>query len=268
MVNTGHPSRACKICRVRRIKCDELKPACMKCQKSGWICPGHKSAFDLKLRDETQSVIRKAKIAHRRTSLKESESSPRSRYDAKKYRSMASKTTAISISMPSVYSPCAELELEVFPGISKKWSNLPFSVIQPGWSLDANNNADVNNESLARLTIPLDQQAKCFFLPNFVVSPPEGLGRGVLTFLLSLLETPVAHSTVMAKAFSTISMVALSRRSNSRTLLNQAQEYYCDAITQLDADLRDSIKAKEDTTWAAAILLSFYEVNFFFVLYP
>lgn len=60
MVNTGRPSGACGVCRERRIKCDETKPACLKCIRSGRTCSGY--CHGLKLRDQTQKTIIKAKL--------------------------------------------------------------------------------------------------------------------------------------------------------------------------------------------------------------
>lgn len=60
MVNTGRPSGACGMCRERRIKCDETKPACLKCIRSGRSCSGY--SHGLKLRDQTQKTIIKAQL--------------------------------------------------------------------------------------------------------------------------------------------------------------------------------------------------------------
>ncbi|KAF2651179.1 hypothetical protein K491DRAFT_101507 [Lophiostoma macrostomum CBS 122681] len=38
MVNTGRPSKGCLTCRKRRVKCDEVRPACDRCTKLGAEC--------------------------------------------------------------------------------------------------------------------------------------------------------------------------------------------------------------------------------------
>lgn len=60
MVNTGKPSGACGVCRERRIKCDETKPTCLKCIRSGRTCSGY--SHGLKMRDQTQKTILRAKL--------------------------------------------------------------------------------------------------------------------------------------------------------------------------------------------------------------
>ena len=40
MVNIGRPSGGCEVCKKRKIKCDEERPFCRRCEKSGRVCPG------------------------------------------------------------------------------------------------------------------------------------------------------------------------------------------------------------------------------------
>lgn len=50
MVNTGRPSGGCDICKKRKIKCDETRPFCRRCQKAGRDCPGVPEAAELAFR--------------------------------------------------------------------------------------------------------------------------------------------------------------------------------------------------------------------------
>ncbi|OJJ45967.1 hypothetical protein ASPZODRAFT_17397 [Penicilliopsis zonata CBS 506.65] len=40
MVNVGGRSKGCSTCRQRRVKCDETRPVCQRCQKGGLACEG------------------------------------------------------------------------------------------------------------------------------------------------------------------------------------------------------------------------------------
>jgi hypothetical protein len=40
-------------------QCDELRPSCSQCNKSGWVCPGYKSTADITFRDQTDLVVKK-----------------------------------------------------------------------------------------------------------------------------------------------------------------------------------------------------------------
>lgn len=42
MVNPGHRSKACLTCKRRRIKCDERRPNCLKCEVSKRACLGYR----------------------------------------------------------------------------------------------------------------------------------------------------------------------------------------------------------------------------------
>ncbi|KAJ2972527.1 hypothetical protein NQ176_g7102 [Zarea fungicola] len=55
------------MCRLRRIKCDEAKPACNRCARSRRVCPGYQDVFDLVFRDETGATERRARKANKGT---------------------------------------------------------------------------------------------------------------------------------------------------------------------------------------------------------
>ncbi|KAL2195646.1 hypothetical protein P885DRAFT_39720 [Corynascus similis CBS 632.67] len=59
MVYGGKPSRGCRTCRARRIKCDEGRPTCKRCEKSRRECGGYRHEFELVHRDQTGSTVRR-----------------------------------------------------------------------------------------------------------------------------------------------------------------------------------------------------------------
>ncbi|KAL8767379.1 MAG: hypothetical protein Q9203_001282 [Teloschistes exilis] len=60
MPHTGKPSGACQTCKQRHVKCDETRPACLKCIKSKRTCPGYAEGLDLVLRDQNHSAKARA----------------------------------------------------------------------------------------------------------------------------------------------------------------------------------------------------------------
>ena len=44
MVNPGHRSKGCQRCRQSKVKCDEKRPACGRCTRTGHVCPGYRNA--------------------------------------------------------------------------------------------------------------------------------------------------------------------------------------------------------------------------------
>ncbi|KAK0669044.1 hypothetical protein QBC41DRAFT_320519 [Cercophora samala] len=58
MVYYGVVSKGCQRCRRRKIKCDQQKPECTRCHKSGLPCPGYRDLNEVIFRDESIRIIR------------------------------------------------------------------------------------------------------------------------------------------------------------------------------------------------------------------
>ncbi|KAF2798423.1 hypothetical protein K505DRAFT_414363 [Melanomma pulvis-pyrius CBS 109.77] len=59
MVFYGAISKGCERCRKRKIRCDQRKPSCFKCEKLGTQCPGYRKLDQIVFRDETKRITRK-----------------------------------------------------------------------------------------------------------------------------------------------------------------------------------------------------------------
>ncbi|KAF2468673.1 uncharacterized protein BDR25DRAFT_289498 [Lindgomyces ingoldianus] len=59
MSSRARRSRGCASCRKRKVKCDESKPGCTRCAKSGWVCPGYEPESELVFRNQTDAVVKK-----------------------------------------------------------------------------------------------------------------------------------------------------------------------------------------------------------------
>lgn len=319
MVNIGHPSRACKLCRTRRIKCDETKPHCLKCQKTNRQCPGYRDAFDINLRDETQRTIRKAKAARAtatqpivkghasaRKSPQETAHSPLTQQGGNRGSPQAlsetSWDTVSFISSPGLTlasvdkrgslspqdtsevagaggamtladphfdfnSPVGSTPLTTFQDTAKRLVK-GFKVSFEGTTVryGAGQHADLETTDaplpLVRgLQTPLDQQATCYLLSNFVLTVSGDQGNSLFNFLLNMLKWDGIDETPFPMAFTAASIAAFAGRPNSRHLLPQSRVYYSTALVQLKQAIKDENRAKHDTSLAAAILLSFYEAS-------
>ncbi|KAL2796606.1 hypothetical protein BJX66DRAFT_335849 [Aspergillus keveii] len=56
MARRGRLSRGCQTCRKRKIKCDQILPACTQCRKSGWVCPGYADIVERMFQYHNQQV--------------------------------------------------------------------------------------------------------------------------------------------------------------------------------------------------------------------
>ncbi|KAF7720224.1 Fungal Zn(2)-Cys(6) binuclear cluster domain-containing protein [Penicillium ucsense] len=57
--NPATPSKACQPCRVKRRKCDMLRPGCSQCKRANIECGGYRDSFSLRLRDQTSLAAQK-----------------------------------------------------------------------------------------------------------------------------------------------------------------------------------------------------------------
>ncbi|KAG4436391.1 hypothetical protein IFR05_008114 [Cadophora sp. M221] len=226
MVYCGKPSRGCQMCRTRRIKCDETKPTCNQCAKSRRVCPGYKDDFDLVFRNETQATERRARRA------------------GNSKRAGAQITPATQQSPPPTTSggrtgPERSPTL-IAPNPDQNMSN----AIAP----------------MGALTIPLDQQAPCFFVSNFVIAPRLE-SRGYFDFIMPMLKTESANSH-LSLAFSAVAMASLANRPNTRgqrMLFSQAIGQYAKALKATNLALQTPVHQKTDATLAAILMLGFFE---------
>lgn len=311
MVNTGHPSRACKLCRTRRIKCDETKPHCLKCKKTNRQCPGYRDAFDINLRDETQRTIRKAKAAkatataqshvkktspagspnHQRGSPSTDRGGGRSSPQASESSwetqssSSSSPTLTLAAAKKNSQSPMSTFALsaagfvdtrfdfntacsqpQAFPpspverlvqGIKSSFEGTTVRYGAGQYRLEASDTPQL----LPSLQTPLDEQATCYLLSNFVLTLSGDQGNCLFNFVLNILNWDGVKETPFPMAFTAVSLAAFAGRPNSRHLLPQSRLYYSTALVQLKEAIKDKDRAKHDTSLAAAILLSFYEAR-------
>jgi hypothetical protein len=118
---------------------------------------------------------------------------------------------------------------------------------------------------LTVLKIPVEDQAVCHLLANWIMRRSRGMGHGYMECQLSLMEraTPNSPLLICTKAAA---MASLANQRHSKALLPLAKACYGHALRQLNAALRDPALAYQDQTLAAVIKLCLYEVNFHCVL--
>ncbi|KAH6721138.1 hypothetical protein BKA61DRAFT_467482 [Leptodontidium sp. MPI-SDFR-AT-0119] len=223
MVYCGKPSRGCQMCRTRRIKCDETKPTCNQCAKSRRVCPGYKDDFDLVFRNETQATERRAR------------------------RAVNSKRAGSQITLAAQQSS--------FSVTSTSPERSP-TLIAPNPGQDMSNGIT----PMGALTIPLEQQAPCFFVSNFVIAPRLET-RGYFDFLMPMLKNEPANSH-LSLAFSAVAMASLANRPNTRgqrMLFSQAIGQYAKALKATNLALQTPAHQKTDATLAAILMLGFFE---------
>lgn len=133
------------------------------------------------------------------------------------------------------------------------------SLISEGSDIDVDQIGSSKMIVPRQFTPPIDQRATCFFLSNFVLLPRGRTAKGNLDFLIPIVYGS-SKETTLALALNAVALVALANQPNARKLLPLADSQYVTALNQINKDLQDVHKAKQDATLAAVFLLSFYEV--------
>jgi hypothetical protein len=205
-------------------QCDETKPTCNQCQKSRRQCPGYKDDFDLVFRNETQATERRARRA------------------VNGKRVSAQMAFAGQQSSFSVLQDGDEIMYE------------GEGVISP--MLNRSTTTDI---VASPPSIPIDQQAPCYFISNYVIVPQTG-ARGYFDFLVPMLrhESQDSH---LSLAFSAVSLASLANRPSTRgrAIFPQAVAQYTKALKAVNLALQNPAQQKTDQTLAAILMLGFFE---------
>ncbi|MCJ1280405.1 hypothetical protein MMC21_008233 [Puttea exsequens] len=227
MVYQGKPSAGCANCRKRKIKCDEVKPACSQCISTKRECPGYVARFDLILRDQTKAVRRKAQ---RKKSIA---NAPTTRLPSPP-TSASSEEIGISSSVWAVAGP----------------HQSAFSIIKRAQS----------DDQIPRMFNDFpEQQAICAFFLDFVLLPrnPDSV-QGHLEHLIPLYKNTTPESPLSLATSS----VALAMSGNAPTRKGDQQlgrTIFGRALRKTSAAIRHPVDSRRDETLMAVLLLGLFE---------
>lgn len=264
MVNTGKPSGGCKLCRARRIKCDEAKPACLKCLRAKRQCPGYRDPFEGKIRDETQATIRKFKrtriVIEKEQVLREE--GLREREDAD-WSSGPERSPARGEEGEEEEDVRADVETWTSGYFQRRGrSSTPQSASSTGSSGSTGSLNWIHEDYITTLSTPVEQQATCYLLADYVlVSDSPGGRRGYFKFAYKILTRSERPSKCLLSAFKAVSFVALASRPGASHLVIEAESDYSKALREVNRAIQDPKQVKRDDTLAAVLLLAFYEVR-------
>ncbi|KAJ5551847.1 hypothetical protein N7535_000207 [Penicillium sp. DV-2018c] len=232
MVYCGKPSKGCGECRTRKIRCDQVRPACSQCTRAKRDCPGYRDQLSLMFRDESKSVVRKAAASTHKTK--------RSDRPARK---------AIPERNP------------VRPGRS------PVVVVESGFDF----NTDPQHAYLLRqlgqrpLEIQPSQEleaakyeAICYFLRSNALPGTFWTSEVISKFLLQE-GGPASQKAMQASVVATATAM-LSRVRKIPSLRDVAHREYGSALRLLNFALADIDEAKSNQTLGTVVLLAIYEV--------
>jgi hypothetical protein len=114
------------------------------------------------------------------------------------------------------------------------------------------------------LTTSIDDQAFCFFLKNFVLSPCKGNSRSYISFVVPAMmkeQTQTSKPSLLCTSVKAVSLALFGNRPNSRSLQSKAAKQYSKALKEVNHALANPKLALEDQTLAAVIMMGIFEVS-------
>ncbi|KAH6612648.1 hypothetical protein C7974DRAFT_406022 [Boeremia exigua] len=232
MPNVGRPSKGCKHCRDRKVKCDQKRPSCSQCIRSGNDCHGYRDALSMMFKDETAVVAKKA----------------RKRYQALALQSPPQDSTAGQL--PETGSSKA---------LSILYTDVDSRNLKPVRSAISRYPTP---DSLVREILPsIEDQARGFFIASHV-SKPAIVPRGQYEWVLEALSHSDCEE-VLRSSVNAASLAALANSTKNPVIAAKAHAAYGSALHMTNSALRVKETAVTDSTLISVIMLGLYE-NFVF----
>ncbi|RAL02839.1 C6 zinc finger domain protein [Aspergillus ibericus CBS 121593] len=219
MVYGGKPSTGCQNCRKRRIKCDETRPHCKACVRTGRSCPGYPHPLDVVLRDQ---------VAFRR----------------KKRDTSSAVSTPGAVSNQS--SPAVVASNDALSNSSSNASS-PSGPLLPAQSVPR------------ALFLSIEDTVTSMFFNSFIYSPRDPLIlQGFMdilpdVFIYAQPGSPLHVSTLAVSFFS------VSAWTGNRAFLQSAEQLFVKALAKTRKALQGDISRNVDDILMAILLLSTYE---------
>ncbi|KAF2790708.1 hypothetical protein K505DRAFT_76582 [Melanomma pulvis-pyrius CBS 109.77] len=230
MPNVGKPSKGCKNCRDRKVKCDQKRPSCSQCLRVHKECYGYRDPLTLMFKNESDVVARKAKNRYQELS-KQNPQKPRNRKDSR------TSDPEFSGSPSSAASPFS-VQVSEQQVVLKRRDPPSASMI---WELNPS----------------IEDQAIGFFLASYVIKPTF-VPRGQFDFLPELLSRPDTEE-ILQKSATAAGLAALANATKSPHISKKAQREYVSALALTNKALGSAQNAMKDSTLISVIMLGMYE---------
>ncbi|XHG09420.1 hypothetical protein AWENTII_012479 [Aspergillus wentii] len=225
MVYGGKPSTGCQNCRIRRIKCDEARPHCGACVRTGRECPGYRHPLDVMLRDRTAFSRKKnASPSH-----------------AAKKKGRSSKTNE-----PSPSSEESDTSsLDIVPATKPQKPPTPtLDIIQP-----------INRS----LHLPLEDTVTSFFFNSYFHLPRDPqFNNGFMELLPRSYSNATFGSHVHLSTLA-VCFFSVAAWTGQRSLLRTSEQFFVRALPKIRQALHGDIDGNLEDILMTVLLLSTYE---------
>ncbi|KAH7313272.1 hypothetical protein B0I35DRAFT_268717 [Stachybotrys elegans] len=243
MVYCGKASQGCQSCRVRRIKCDKLKPDCSQCIRVGKKCPGYRDQLSLMFRDESSKVIQKA---HAQWGVGEGpDGSPIAPTPA----SSGSPAYSFESQSSPVSPPSPKTSQSAWP---------PAVSIKNHMASSATPATPVITASTAlcsSIQPTVDEQGIQFFFTKYVLGHPDEPRTFEDLRLMNWYSAPGLQDIMAAVGLS-----GLANLGDRRDLVVAARHHYGKALRQAGQDIRGQAQPSLDVTVRSVVSLALFEL--------
>ncbi|KAM3084481.1 hypothetical protein ACMFMG_001412 [Clarireedia jacksonii] len=237
MVYCGKPSKGCANCRARKIRCGQELPVCTNCTKASKICPGYRNMLDLAFRNESSSVIEKAKAKEKARNIRSaSQSKPLAPAAARPRGSTSRASSTVCSATQRSQSLSPSPPTTTFPGDGK---------------------SEFQGSPGAALVLAYADRGTTYFINNFVAEE-SGPSHGHFNYLKEMCHNGGMDKTLSA-GLSAVGLAALSNKIRSSQLLSEARHHYTVALQRVNAALRSPTDAVKDSTLLTIMILTVYE---------
>ncbi|KAH9219464.1 hypothetical protein DL95DRAFT_443512 [Leptodontidium sp. 2 PMI_412] len=221
MVFCGKPSKGCSNCRTRRIKCDQLDPACSQCLRASKKCPGYRDQLALMFRDENEKVLTKV-LTNSRDLAKQNQSKSR-KNSGDESVSSSSRSTSVARS-PAL--PIGLLRFSISPA----------------------------------LAAPLQDEGIRFFFTHYVTSGSRPLSGEVDFARGSPPWTLLSVDPSFNNAVSSVGFAGLSNVTKDPEHTIAARKKYAASLRDITIALKDTSTSDLDATFKSVMLLAAFEI--------
>ena len=236
-------SKGCQTCVSRRVKCDETRPACSKCQKYGVDCPGYDKV--IKFVSQKHQIRQRGKgtgqkdefLTIRKKSPSDSDSSPYSSFQINSPTSLETQLSSDGCSDGSLNSPSVIEISRQNPPPLMEYTPLHIAMM----AAPSPNRAQYIGTMVQHLQRDMGQYDT---LSIFHWIPLERLGA----------------KSAMDGAMCSLAMHLLGKELNDSYLLGNSRTLYGQSLTALQSALLHPTEWKSSETLCSAILLCTFEV--------
>ncbi|XEV05596.1 hypothetical protein FSHL1_010883 [Fusarium sambucinum] len=273
MVYCGKASQGCQNCRVRRIKCDKIKPECSQCIRVGKRCPGYRDQLSLMFRDESSKVIQKAHAqwgvgdsASEELSTQTSSSSLASSYAS----SASTNSSSSSTSLHAGSTSSVIVGWPTSPASTQSQQALPPTPSSPSSSSSSSSSSIVSKSSATNTTLPtftqpprlptpidssIEDQGVQFYVNRYLIGhPDEPRHPGDLT------NTGWLWDPAVQDIMAAVGLASLSNLRGDSSMMTTARQKYGLALRQTGRLIQTSSMPDFEVTMRSVVMLAMFEV--------